>query len=231
MESMREVLRWGHMVGGVSALLLFWIPALSAKGGKLHRTAGKAYLWAMWAVVCTGTVLAGMFFMRGQWFFGAFLSYLAVITGSGLWSGIMVFRHKASAVSFRTPGHAAIGVLNGVAAVAILALGVFGPNEQGSRALFIGFSVIGFLGAHGTWTFFRNPPDDRRYWWYFHLGNMIGTGIAAHTAFAVFGVRRLFPELELGSWGLVPWLAPTVVGLAAMAWANAHYRRRFGAPA
>lgn len=230
MEAWREGLRWVHLVAGISALLLFWVPALSAKGGPLHRRAGRAYLWAMWAVVATGVPLAALFFLRGQPFSGAFLSYLAVITASGLWSGIAVFRHKAGAASFRTPAHATVGVVNLVAACAILAMGLFGPIEPGSRGLFVGFSVIGFLGAHGTWRFFRSPPDDRRYWWYFHLGNMIGTGIAAHTAFAVFGARRLFPELDLGSWGLVPWLGPTVLGLFAIAWANAHYRRRFGAP-
>jgi len=228
-ETLREVLRSVHMVGGIGALLLFWIPALSTKGGALHRRAGRAYLWAMWSVVVTGIPLAAMFFIRGQWFFGAFLSYLAVITGSALWSGIEVFKHKRSAAGFRTPMHAALGWANALAALAILALGLSRPVEEGVRVLFAAFSLIGFLGAWGTWKFFRNPPTDPRYWWHFHLGSLIGTGIAAHTAFAAFGARHLFPELGLDRWGLVPWLAPTVLGLAAIAWADAHYRRRFAA--
>jgi len=229
METLREALRWVHMVGGIAALILFWIPALTTKGGPVHRQAGRAYLWAMWTVVATGIPLAGLFFQRGQWFFAAFLGYLAVITGAALWSGIEVFKHKRSAAGFRTPQHAALGWLNAAAAVAILAMGWFGPVPDEVRLLFIAFSAIGFSGAWSTWRFFRSPPTDPRYWWYFHLGNLIGTGIAAHTAFAAFGARHLFPELDLGSWGLVPWLAPTVIGLAATAWANAHYQRRFGA--
>lgn len=227
METLRELLRWTHMVGGISALLLFWVPALSPKGGTLHRRAGRAYLWAMWLVVVTGLPLAALFFLRGQWFFGAFLAYLAVITGAALWSGIEVFKHKRSAAGFRTPQHAALGWTNAAAAVAILVMGLFGPVPEQVRVLFVAFSVIGFSGAWTTWRFFRAPPSDPRYWWYFHLGNLIGTGIAAHTAFAAFGARRLFPELGLDGWGLLPWLAPTVVGLAATAWANAFYQRKF----
>jgi hypothetical protein len=232
METTRELLRWTHLVAGILALSLFWVPALTTKGGTIHRRAGRAYLWAMWSVLGTGLPLALLFFMRGQWFFGSFLAYLAIITGTGLWAGTAVLGIKAQgAAAFRTPAHAATGVLNLLAALAILAMGLYGPVAEQVRPLFVAFSAIGLFAAWESWRFFRAPPGDRRWWWYEHLGNMIGTGIAAHTAFAAFGARALFPEWELDGWGLLPWLAPTVIGLAAASWANAHYRRRFAASA
>lgn len=231
MEAFREVLRWVHLAAGITALVLFWIPAVAPKGGPLHRRVGLVYVWAMWGVLATGLPLALMFFMRGQWFFGGFLAYLAIITGTGLWAARAVLRHKADAASFRTPAHAATGVANLLAALGVLALALFAPMWDEVRPLFFAFSIIGLFAAWETWRFFRAPPTDRRWWWYEHLGNMIGTGIAGHTAFAAFGARALFPELGLDGWGLIPWLGPTVVGVTATAWLNAHYRRRFGAAA
>ena len=56
---------------------------------------------------------------------------------------------------------------------------------------------------------------------------MIGSGIAAHTAFGAFGLRRLFPELETSSWAFIPWIAPSVVGTIAIVWLTRHYRQAF----
>jgi hypothetical protein len=44
---------------------------------------------------------------------------------------------------------------------------------------------------------------------------MIGSGIAAPTAFGAFGVRQIFPDLLSGPLGLVPWISPSVLGLSA----------------
>ena len=81
--------------------------------------------------------------------------------------------------------------------------------EACTYTLFTLFPIVGFAAAWSTWQFFRHPPADRRWWWYEHFGGMIASGIAAHTAFGAFGIRRLFPELQLGPWGLMPWIAPS----------------------
>lgn len=222
-----DAVRYLHLVAGACALVLFWIPALTRKGGVTHRRAGRIYVWAMSVVVATAVPLSIAFFIRGDWQVGTFLSYLGVITFSALWSGRRVLDVKASAAAFRTPFLAAVGVLNFVSALAVLALAWTLASESFTRILFTAFSIVGLSAAWDTLKFFRQPPTDRRWWWYEHFGGMIGSGIAAHTAFGAFGMRRLFPELELGPWGLLPWIAPSVVGTIAIVWLTRHYRRKF----
>jgi hypothetical protein len=226
-----DVLRVTHLVAGVAALALFWVPALARKGGPLHRQAGRFYVRAMAVVVATAAPLAAAFIVEGDWVVGTFLAYLAVITFSALWGGRRVLDYKADAAAFRTPFHAALGVANALAASAILVL-AWVAADGFIRVLFTIFSIIGFTAAWETAQFFRHLPADRRWWWYQHFGGMIGSGIAAHTAFGAFGMRRLFPELQLGAWGLLPWILPSIVGMTAIVLLTRYYRRRFdGGPA
>lgn len=231
MSVLYELARYLHLLAGVAALILFWVPALTRKGGPVHRRAGRYYVWAMSVVVATALPLSVVYLFRGDWEVGVFLAYLAVITFSALWSGRRVLNYKASAESFRTPFHAAVGVLNAVTALAVLTIAWTLAPAGFPRILFTAFSVIGFLAAFDTLKFFRHTPTDRRWWWYEHLGGMIGSGIAAHTAFGAFGMRRLFPEWQLGAWGLVPWIAPSIIGTIAIVWLTRHYRRKFAPPA
>jgi uncharacterized membrane protein len=228
MDWLYEATRYSHVVAGVAALVLFWVPALSRKGGVVHRRAGRLYVWFMSIVVATAVPLSVVFFVRGNWEVGTFLGYLSVITFSALWGGRRVLDVKASPEAFRTPFHAGVGILNLVSSLAVLAIAWTVAPAGFMRILFTVFSIIGLSAAMETLQFFRRPPTDRRWWWYQHMGGMIGSGIAAHTAFGVFGMRRLFPELELGSWGLLPWVAPSVVGTIATVMLTRHYRRRFG---
>ena len=71
-------------------------------------------------------------------------------------------------------------------------------------------------------------PSERMWWYYAHLGNMIGAGIAFHTAFMVFGANR-FVSMDLpGFWQLVPWVLPTAIGLPIQYRLERTQRRRFG---
>jgi hypothetical protein len=60
------------------------------------------------------------------------------------------------------------------------------------------------------------------------MNAMIGTGIAFHTAFAVFGSGRLF-DLGLEGWvAVIPWILPALIGIPAVAIWTRHYQRKFG---
>jgi hypothetical protein len=59
------------------------------------------------------------------------------------------------------------------------------------------------------------------FWWYTHLGNMIGSYIAAWSAFSVVTLSRYLGD----AWYV--WLWPTIVGVPAIVLTTAYYRRKF----
>ena len=65
--------------------------------------------------------------------------------------------------------------------------------------------------------------------WYKHMEEMVGSGIAFHTAFLVFGARRLFGSaLIQGTWSFLPWILPIALGLPALHFWTHFYKRKFG---
>jgi hypothetical protein len=85
--------------------------------------------------------------------------------------------------------------------------------------------VFGFLGmrlAYVQMKSFLWKPTEKMFWWYTHLGNFIGSYIAAWTAFSVVTLPRVFPRA-----GFALWLWPTVIGVPAIVVTTAYYKRKF----
>ena len=53
-----RVLLGGHLLCAFSAMAAFWFAGLSAKGGRLHRAAGRWFARLIYAAAVTGGVLA-----------------------------------------------------------------------------------------------------------------------------------------------------------------------------
>ena len=51
-----------------------------------------------------------------------------------------------------------------------------------------------------------------------HIAGMLITGIAAYTAFFAFGGRTWFASILPGQLSIIPWVAPTVLGVIAIRW-------------
>lgn len=220
-EWLHDVFRHTHAWVGIAALMLFWVPALTRKGGRVHRTAGRSYVYFMLVVTITGILLSLRFLLEGRIVAGVFLGYLGVITFTAVWTGWRVLSAKRSANDYITPTYRALAWLNLAAGLVVLGLGLIQQVW-----LFLLFSPIGILAGIGSIRFMRNPPTDRWYWLYEHFGGMIGSGIAAHIAFLAFGSRQMFPDWPLNGLGVLPWITPLVVGVAATVLLNRHYRRK-----
>ncbi len=96
------------------------------------------------------------------------------------------------------------------------------------RAVSIAFGLIGIRLAYVEMRSFVMKPTEKMFWWYTHLGNFIGSYIAAWSAFSVVTLTQV-----LGNTWYV-WLWPTIVGVPAIVMTTAFYRRKFapkGAPA
>jgi hypothetical protein len=84
--------------------------------------------------------------------------------------------------------------------------------------------VFGFLGMNlagrQMWTFIFKHKE-KMFWWYTHLGNFIGSYIAAWTAFSVVTLPTIFGQHY---W---LWLWPTAIGVPAITITTIYYKRMF----
>jgi hypothetical protein len=83
------------------------------------------------------------------------------------------------------------------------------------------FGAIGVrLGLRSIFGFLK-PPREKMFWWFDHLQGMIGSYIAAMTAFSAVNLTRFFGA----AWWV--WLWPTIVGVPAIALWTAYYKKKF----
>lgn len=51
--SIFQIVLYLHILAGFTALIVFWIPLVTKKGGMIHRRVGWIYVWAMGIVSAT----------------------------------------------------------------------------------------------------------------------------------------------------------------------------------
>ncbi|MGF1455441.1 MAG: hypothetical protein ACFB6R_08705 [Alphaproteobacteria bacterium] len=227
-----EIFLIGHIVAGAFGLLVFWLPVLSRKGGRLHRRWGRYFTYSM---LITGTLAAGMGLttlvepmathphvddpdianpatIRGL--FGWMMVYLAILTVSLAWHAIETIRHKKTRARTATPF--AVGlqfVVMGLAAncaVQGLLLG---------QPIMVGISAVGLAsGPLNLYYMWRAAPPAHSYLME-HVRTGIGAGVSVYTAFLAFGAVRLMPSEAFNP---VMWAVPTVLGISLILY---HFRK------
>ena len=206
-----------HITAGASAFALAPLALLTAKGGKAHRRWGKIYFWAMAVVTVTALVMA---IYRPV----LFLALVAVFSFYSAFVGYRVLGQKAA-----YKGEKTVTSLDWFAAVftfaASAALAFFGMVKpalvQNLGIPAIVFGCVGmWIAGSAIWEF-THRPKEKMFWWYAHLGGMLGSYIAAWTAFSVVTIGPLLH----GAWWI--WIVPTGIGVPAIAITTAYYRRKF----
>ncbi len=206
-----------HITAGATSFLLAPVALATAKGGKAHRFWGMVYLWAMGTVAATALPMA---LYRPV----LFLALVAVFSFYSAFSGYRVTKLKQLARGGSAqPIDWVAGMATFCSSAALAGFGAFRPavvQNMGIVAV-----VFGFLGMRlavaELYTFVRKPKE-KMFWWYTHLGNMIGSYIAAWTAFSVVTLPRLFPHA-----GFLLWLWPTAIGVPAIILTISYYKRKF----
>jgi uncharacterized membrane protein len=215
---------WPHVVAGTLALLVQAVPLLATKGGSLHRRVGWVFVLAMGMTSASGMALGGLNIAGAtrpaQAWLGAFLIYVGLLTGASVWKGMRVLRLKDRTGPHHQPIDLAVVGLVLAAAIAALAAGL-----ASGRRLWLVFGAVGIYRGWSDLRYWRRAPQERRHWWFQHMGDMIGTVIAALTAFFVLNSARL----GLGPTSLVVWLAPSAIGIPGLWLWRRYYRRRFRA--
>jgi hypothetical protein len=233
-----------HAFVGLCGLVLFWIPIALRKGSPRHKQIGEWFFKAMIFTGGTGFLMATMLYIdplgsrfptdaipadvlavteagaRNQAHFFLLLAFLLLTNAR---HAKLVLLAKKDRSLLRKP-------INIVLPSALLMVGLFLATvamQQGS-ILFGVFAVLGIAVSSNTLHYIFKADIKRAEWVIAHLGAAIGGGIAAHTAFFVFGASRVIGEVFTEQLILIPWIAPGVIGTAAIAFTSIHYRKKYG---
>ena len=245
MQTIYRVVLGLHILLGAVGLVSFWLPALTRKGGKLHRKAGWFYVWAMLGMVVTAGLLSLMLMTLPLAIHpvkagltvaqiarhatqtragGAFFGYISLLTFTAGWTGLRVLRAKKGISGMRTPFNIGLNVVNVVAGLGGIYMGL-----QMGQPLFVIFGAIAFGPALVFLNRLRRNREAKMYWWMEHISGMFTTGMAAYTGFFVNGGSRLLSALFAHAPGLqyIPWIAPTLIGTFCIIYLRRVYRRKF----
>lgn len=213
-----------HIITGFISIVLFWIPIFTRKGGKNHRLIGKLYVRLMWIVVLSAAILSIENLLTGQPIMGAFLGFVALITANPLFYGIAILKQKKGLSSTYQTLHLLFKASIVLTGIALIAYGI-SLGGQGTAVLMFIFGGLGVADLPGLIRDLRNPPKEVE-WFKEHLVGMCTSGIAAYTAFFVFGASRFFQALFPGYWAVIPWVAPTVIGVIGIRYTVNQYRKK-----
>lgn len=206
---------WIHVLAGTLALVVAPIALVTAKGGVTHRRWGKVYFWAMAVVAATAIMVA-------YWRSILFLMLTAVFSFYAALSGYRVLFRKRPDLGQRPSAldWVAAGITLAASTLLVL-LGITKPTPrfQELSTVAVVFGMVGLsLSGLDVWRFLQ-PPAEKMAWWYKHMTNMVGSYIAAVTAFSVVNFHFLPTTLR--------WLWPTMIGTPLIAIWIAYYRMRF----
>jgi len=206
-----------HVAAGTSAFVLAPLALVTAKGGKAHRRWGKIYFWAMAVVAVTAMVMA---IYRPI----LFLALVAIFSFYSAFVGYRVLGQKAAykgektataldwfAAGFTFLSSALLAVLGAAKPALVQNLGI-------PAMVFGGIGM--WIAGNAAWAF-THRPKEKMFWWYAHLAGMLGSYIAAWTAFSVVTIGPLLH----GAWWI--WVLPSAIGVPSIAMTRAYYHRKF----
>jgi uncharacterized membrane protein len=228
-----------HIVLGLIALLLFWLPVFSRKGSVLHRTSGRYYGHIMKAVALSAVLMTGLVWLDPVAIKGATVLINGQISRPKLDFLLLLnlFLFLLSLLTWVTIRHATGCLLckqnreplkHWSYQIPVWLLLLVAPYAAWQGFLFtmplvIVFAGISLLTCFNILRYVYSQRVSANSWLIEHGSAMIGSGIAAYTAFFAFGGRTLFAGLFSGHWVLIPWLLPSLIGVPATFW----FKRRF----
>jgi uncharacterized membrane protein len=212
-----------HVAAGMIGFFVAPGALLTVKGGLWHRRWGKVYFWAM-AAAALSAMLLSSFGVRVN----PFLTLVGVLSFYTAYSGYRVLYQKRPTKEQGPKFYDwIVALITAAAGCAFIVLGVLKPTPLwvalSTVAIIFGVICV-VMGAQDLVRFLR-PSTDKNFWWYEHMGRMLGSYIAANTAFLVNNARHLHLGLPAWFW----WLLPSAIGFPAIAIWVAYYKRKFNA--
>lgn len=237
-----SILLYLHIAVGVVALMIFWIPVVGKKGSLNHKRYGLAYMWCMYTIAISATLMSIMVLLAPTYFkadmlagarypeaalnmvYGAWtlLLVLSLLTFNSVHQGRIALVTKTDRSYARKPYNVLVPIALLVAAAVLLGMTIAGHLNA---ILGYVFSIGGMISALQSLRYAFAKRVAPNAWLLEHLGSMLGSGIGVYTAFFAFGGRYLLSHL--GEWQLVLWILPGVLGGIAIHF----WSRRYAIPA
>lgn len=224
MELIDKYLLTIHVIAGFTSLFVFILPLISKKGGDIHRKTGRLYVYSMWVVVITALVLSIINAVESNYITALFLGYLAILTSNPLWYGISILKYGFKPPESLLRKKRAYELV--VFLIAIFNISVFIYLQgKGQSILLLIFGLLGLTAMPQAFASIMklkekaNPVAD-------HVEAMITTGIAAYTAFFVFGGYSFFENLYKGHMVVLFWTLPGIIGGICISRLRRKYTKR-----
>jgi uncharacterized membrane protein HdeD (DUF308 family) len=195
---------------------------ISKKGGKIHVTSGKLYMYAMWIVVITAGLLCIENYMYGNINSAIFLGFLVFLTGAPLWYAINIVKHKKPSLEVFRKKKFYLELIIVLYGTAMLIYGFFFAPGTVKILMYI-FGILGLTGLPKVIKHLMKKTSPYN-WIQEHAIGMITTGIAAYTAFLVFGGQNFFGNIFTGYYSIILWTAPGLLGTIANFYYSAKLR-------
>jgi hypothetical protein len=214
-----------HISCGGVAFVCAPVALATAKGGKTHRRWGKVYFWAMAGVAVTALILS----------FALPIFFLAMVAVFSFYSAFAAYRILHLKDMYKGARPKAVDWLAAVITILssfllfllgflkplVMHVGVIQVAGHTVSIVSVAFGIIGMRMGQASIAGFIRPPTDKMFWWFGHMEGMIGSYIAALTAFSAVNLTRWFGSV----WWV--WLWPTMVGVPAIAIWTAYYKKQF----
>ena len=223
MEIIAKTLLFFHVSSGFISLVLFWLPVFLKKGGNAHRNTGKAYVFFMWIVVVTAALLSVKNVIIGNYLMASFLGFIALITANPLWYGMAILKRKKWNRNRIGRIYFEIAIL--VYSIGLLAVAFMGLIGSDTNVLLY---IFGGLGLTSIPTIIRyrkaksgdiDPIKE-------HMVGLLTSGIAAYSAFFVFGAYTWVEKILPGMWSVIPWVGPGIIGGIGITFGVKYFRKK-----
>jgi len=195
MDIIYQLALYTHIISGGVALVSGTVAMGTKKGNKNHKLAGKFFYYSMWLVITLALYIS---IIKGL----SFLLHVAIFAFFQNYNGLRAIKNKT------LKPHVFdwfILIVAGINAAFML------YSEQPVLIAFGCISVLLCFSQIKTYiSVLKGKELSKLLWLNQHIGMMIGSYIAAFTAFIVVNTAMLFPSQSM-TIHIIAWLSPTII--------------------